>query len=315
MDRDSASRWLSTASSVEVSPGEVMVLLGIDGAGKTTLLEAISGMIAAAKGAMRAGRGRPAPRPAGASGAGHGLGHVEQGRRIFRDLTTEENLLVAGHEDWSIDEAFALFPPLKPRPRIRAGPLSEAASRPMLVVAGALAARPKILMADELSLGLSPGIATALVTTMRTLADGGLGILLVEQFAALALQVGDQAHVLSQGQFAYRRPVPGAQGRPRHSQARLPGRIGERTVMARMQSATGDTHSMTGMWRQMLRIRRFDEAATRLLQRGEMAGVLHNTTGQEAGVVGACVALPDDLQVGGHRNHGHPIARGADLDR
>lgn len=64
----------------------------------------------------------------------------------------------------------------------------------------------------------------------------------------------------------------------------------------------------------MLRIRRFDEAATRLLHRGEMAGVLHLTTGQEAGVVGTCMALePRDVQIGGHRNHGHPIARGADL--
>ena len=68
------------------------------------------------------------------------------------------------------------------------------------------------------------------------------------------------------------------------------------------------------MQRQMLRIRRFDEAATRLLQRGEMAGVLHLTTGQEAGVVGTCLALrPHDVQIGGHRNHGHPIARGAHL--
>jgi pyruvate dehydrogenase E1 component alpha subunit len=69
------------------------------------------------------------------------------------------------------------------------------------------------------------------------------------------------------------------------------------------------------MQRLMLRIRRFDEAAARLLRRGEMAGVLHNTTGQEAGVVGTCMALrPGDLQIGGHRNHGHPIARGADLN-
>jgi TPP-dependent pyruvate/acetoin dehydrogenase alpha subunit len=70
------------------------------------------------------------------------------------------------------------------------------------------------------------------------------------------------------------------------------------------------------MQRLMLRIRRFDEAATRLLHRGEMPGVLHLTTGQEAGVVGTCVALrPNDVQIGGHRNHGHPVARGADLNQ
>ncbi|HEY2201948.1 MAG TPA: thiamine pyrophosphate-dependent enzyme, partial [Solirubrobacteraceae bacterium] len=79
-------------------------------------------------------------------------------------------------------------------------------------------------------------------------------------------------------------------------------------------AAHASRETLLEMQRQMLRIRRFDEAATRLLRRGEMAGVLHNTTGQEAGVVGTCLALrPGDLQIGGHRNHGHPIARGADL--
>jgi branched-chain amino acid transport system ATP-binding protein len=190
--------------SFGVPPGEVTVLLGINGAGKTTLLEAISGIIPAAKGTIELdGTGmRKASRR---ERVRRGLGHVEQGRRIFRDLTTEENLLVAGRGDWSIDEAFTMFPPLRQRRKTRAGLLSGGEQQ-MLVVARALAARPKILMADELSLGLSPSIATALVTTMRTLADGGLGILLVEQFAALALQVGDQVHVLSQGRFAYSGP-------------------------------------------------------------------------------------------------------------
>lgn len=190
--------------SFEVPPGKVTVLLGVNGAGKTTLLEAISGIIPAAKGTVELdGIGlRKASRR---ERVRRGLGHVEQGRRIFRDLTTEENLVVAGRGDWSIDEAFSLFPLLKPRRKTRAGLLSGGEQQ-MLVVARALAARPKILMADELSLGLGPSIASALVTTMRTLADGGLGVLLVEQFAALALQVGDWAHVLTQGKFAYSGP-------------------------------------------------------------------------------------------------------------
>jgi branched-chain amino acid transport system ATP-binding protein len=198
--------------SFEVPPGEVTVLLGINGAGKTTLLEAISGIIPAAKGTIEldaAGIRKASRRER----VRRGLGHVEQGRRIFRDLTTEENLLVAGRQDWSIDEAFAMFPPLKPRRKIRAGLLSGGEQQ-MLVVARALAARPKILMADELSLGLGPSIATALVTTMRTLAASGLGILLVEQFAALALQVGDRAHVLSQGRFDYSGPCQVLKDRP-----------------------------------------------------------------------------------------------------
>ena len=84
--------------------------------------------------------------------------------------------------------------------------------------------------------------------------------------------------------------------------------------MARMQPATDEARSMVGMWRQMLRIRRFDEAATRLLRSGRMPGVLHLTTGQEAVVAGSSAAMgPDDLLVGTHRNHGYPIARGGDL--
>jgi acetoin:2,6-dichlorophenolindophenol oxidoreductase subunit alpha len=84
--------------------------------------------------------------------------------------------------------------------------------------------------------------------------------------------------------------------------------------MARMQSATGDPRSMVGMWRQMLRIRRFDEAATRLLRSGQMPGVLHLTTGQEAVVAGSSAGMGyGDLLIGTHRNHGYPIARGGDL--
>jgi branched-chain amino acid transport system ATP-binding protein len=134
--------------------------------------------------------------------ARRGLGHVEQGRRIFAELTTEENLIVAARPDWSLDEAFTLFPELEQRRRSRAALLSGGEQQ-MLVVARALAARPKVLMVDEMSLGLAPRVASRLVTTMRTLADSGLGILLVEQFAALALSVGDTAHVLTQGEIAY----------------------------------------------------------------------------------------------------------------
>jgi branched-chain amino acid transport system ATP-binding protein len=187
--------------SFEVPPGQVTVLLGINGAGKTTVLEAISGIIPAARGAIELD-GAALRKASRRERVRHGLGHVEQGRKIFRELTTEENLLVAGRGDWSVDEAYSLFPLLKQRRRTRAGLLSGGEQQ-MLVVARALAARPRILMADELSLGLGPSIASSLVATMRTLADGGLGVLLVEQFAALALQVGDQAHVLSQGRFAY----------------------------------------------------------------------------------------------------------------
>lgn len=188
-------------ATLDVLPGQVTVLLGANGAGKTTLLEALSGVIPAASGAIELDGTalRKMPRR---QRARRGLGHVEQGRRIFGELTTEENLLAAARDDWSLDEAFDLFPELGKRRKSRAGLLSGGEQQ-MLVVARALAAAPKVLMVDEMSLGLAPRVASRLVVTMRTLADSGLGILLVEQFAALALSVGDSAHVLTQGEIVF----------------------------------------------------------------------------------------------------------------
>ncbi|MGH2848997.1 MAG: ABC transporter ATP-binding protein [Solirubrobacteraceae bacterium] len=178
--------------------GEVTVVLGANGAGKTTLLEAISGVIPIASGSVKLS-GRELKSLARRRRARLGLGHVEQGRRVFGELTTEENLLVAAHRDYSAAEAFELFPELHQRRNVRAGLLSGGEQQ-MLVIARALAVRPKILMVDEMSLGLAPLVASRLIAMMRTLADEhGAGVLLVEQFATLALQTGHHAYVLGQG--------------------------------------------------------------------------------------------------------------------
>jgi branched-chain amino acid transport system ATP-binding protein len=178
--------------------GEVTVMLGANGAGKTTMLEAISGVIPIASGTVRLGdkdiKSLPRRRRSRL-----GLGHIEQGRHVFGELTTEENLLVAAHRDYSTDEAFELFPELEQRRGVRAGLLSGGEQQ-MLVIARALAVRPRILMIDEMSLGLAPLIASRLIGMVRTLADDrGVGVLLVEQFASLALQTGDHAYVLGTG--------------------------------------------------------------------------------------------------------------------
>jgi branched-chain amino acid transport system ATP-binding protein len=178
--------------------GQVTVVLGANGVGKTTLLEAISGVIPAASGTIAlAGAGLRGM--ARRRRARLGLGHIEQGRRVFGQLTAEENLLVAAPRDWSPREAFELFPELEQRRNVRAGLLSGGEQQ-MLVIARALAVGPKVLMVDEMSLGLAPMISNRLVALMRTLADErGVGVLLVEQFAALALRAGDHAYVLGQG--------------------------------------------------------------------------------------------------------------------
>jgi branched-chain amino acid transport system ATP-binding protein len=187
--------------SLEVPVGRITVLLGANGGGKTTLLEAVSGVIPATSGTIRMGSAELV-KASRRERVRQGLGHVEQGRKVFRELTVEENMSVASRTDWSFDEAFGLFPELELRRKTHAGLLSGGEQQ-MLVVARALAARPRILMVDEMSLGLAPRVASRLVATMRTLADRGLGVLLVEQFAALALKVGDSVYVLTQGRMAY----------------------------------------------------------------------------------------------------------------
>jgi branched-chain amino acid transport system ATP-binding protein len=188
-------------ADLEVESGMVSVVLGANGAGKTTLLESISGIIPVAGGSIAIdGREIQKTRPGTRYRAG--LAHVEQGRTVFRDLSTEENLRVGLHPEASLAEAFALFPELEQRRAIRAGLLSGGEQQ-MLVIARALLGRPKILLIDEMSAGLAPVIVMRLMTAVRKLADQGLAVLLVEQFAALALSIGNRAYVMRRGRIVH----------------------------------------------------------------------------------------------------------------
>lgn len=186
--------------SLAVEPGEITVLLGTNGAGKTTLLEAISGIIPARSGSVTF-NGEDLLRMPRDQRARAGLSHVEQGRSIFAELTVAENLLVVAKQRHH-QEVLELFPALKERLHAPAGLLSGGEQQ-MLVIARSLATRPKLLMLDEMSLGLAPVIVGTLIPLVRTLADRGIGILLVEQFASLALSIGDRAVVMTRGEVAY----------------------------------------------------------------------------------------------------------------
>lgn len=186
---------------VVAESGSISVLLGSNGAGKTTLLEGLSGVIPVAGGRITLDgialhKARPDVR------ARAGLAHIEQGRTVFRQLTTEENLLVGVGAEMSLGYAFDLFPELLQRRHVLAGLLSGGEQQ-MLVIARALLGRPKVLLIDEMSAGLAPIIVARLMKTVRDLADQGLAVLLVEQFAALALSIGDRAYVLRRGSMVF----------------------------------------------------------------------------------------------------------------
>ncbi len=194
---------LPVVSSVDmaVESGAISVVLGANGAGKTTLLEGLSGIIPVAGGTIAIDEAEiQKARPGARSRAG--LVHVEQGRMVFRQLTTEENLKVSLHPSADIAEAYALFPELVQRRAVKASLLSGGEQQ-MLVIARALLTRPKVLLIDEMSAGLAPVIVSRLMTAVRKLADGGLAVLLVEQFAALALSIGNRAYVMRRGRVVH----------------------------------------------------------------------------------------------------------------
>lgn len=184
----------------EVPRGEVTVLLGPNGAGKSTLLEAISGVIPSKSGTARLGN-IDITKISRVARSRAGLAHVEQGRMVFPTLSVEENLTVGarGHD---LEPAFALFPELEKRRFIAAGKLSGGEQQ-MVVLARAILGKPSILLVDEMSLGLAPLIVKRLMPIIRSLANDGVGVLLVEQFAQLALGIGDKALVMSQGKIVH----------------------------------------------------------------------------------------------------------------
>jgi branched-chain amino acid transport system ATP-binding protein len=186
--------------SLEALPGEITVLLGTNGAGKTTLLEAISGVIPSASGTVTLA-GADITRLAREKRARAGLAHIEQGRAIFADLTVEENLLVVARRG-HYEHIFDSFPEIGARRLARAGTLSGGEQQ-MLVIARALVNEPKVLMIDEMSLGLAPVVVKRLIPIVTRLAEDGAAVLLVEQFAPIALSIGQRAYVLSRGGVAY----------------------------------------------------------------------------------------------------------------
>ena len=190
--------------SLSVAPGEIVGLIGPNGAGKSTTLHAIMGLVPARRGEIRLGarslRGR-APE----SIARSGVALVPEGRRLFAELTVDENLRLGlaargrGSED-DIADVAQLFPVVEEFRDRLAGALSGGQQQ-QLAIARALVARPSILMLDEPSLGLAPTVVDLVFSTLKTIAERGIGVLLVEQRAQRTVALAQRTHVLANGEL------------------------------------------------------------------------------------------------------------------
>ncbi|MBV9433883.1 MAG: ABC transporter ATP-binding protein [Hyphomicrobiales bacterium] len=189
--------------NVAVAAGEMVAVLGSNGAGKTTLNNVLSGILRPRAGSIRFD-GHLLGRAAPAEIVERGLVHVPEGRRIFPDLSVEENLVLGSYRRGKANRArnrervMSIFPRLAERSRQRAGTLSGGEQQ-MLAIGRGLMAEPRFLILDEPSLGLSPLLVEEMFTLIQRLGGEGLTILLVEQNVVQSLAIAAHAHVLENG--------------------------------------------------------------------------------------------------------------------
>jgi branched-chain amino acid transport system ATP-binding protein len=193
--------------SIEITPGEVTALLGPNGAGKSSLVLAVGGVLPLKAGTVTlAGQQLAGRRPERIRRAG--LAIVPEGRRLLPQLTVEDNLKVATYTLSSKagtagrKRALEMFPELQKRLNNQASALSGGEQQ-MVVLAQALVSEPKYVIIDELSLGLAPVVVQRLIPTIRTVTQAGIGVLLIEQFAAVALGLANRAYVMEGGRIQY----------------------------------------------------------------------------------------------------------------
>jgi branched-chain amino acid transport system ATP-binding protein len=204
--------------SITVPAGEVTALLGPNGAGKSSLVLAVGGVLRPRPGSVSLdGTELAGKRPEKIRAAGVAI--VPEGRRLLPDLTVDDNLGVATYAMSKRDaaegraRALELFPPLAKRLAVPARLLSGGEQQ-MVVLAQALASKPAFILIDELSLGLAPVIVNRLIPVIRQVVESGTGVLLIEQFATVALSLATRAHVMEGGVLRYSGTAAELRGNP-----------------------------------------------------------------------------------------------------
>lgn len=193
--------------TITVEPGEVVLVVGANGAGKSSLLNTISGGLKPTAGSLRFD-GRDLALMKRHEIARAGVAHVPEGRGVLGELSVRENLALGGYcgrsrpQPFNMERVLDIFPRLKERIEQPAVMLSGGEQQ-MLSLGRALLMNPRLLMIDELSLGLAPAITRELLGLMKQIARAGIGVLIVEQNVKEAIKVADRTHVLANGTFVF----------------------------------------------------------------------------------------------------------------
>jgi branched-chain amino acid transport system ATP-binding protein len=194
--------------SLEVAEGKITALLGRNGAGKTTTLRSLMGLTPAREGKITIFGKDTTQWPTFRVAAAAGVGYVPEGRRIFANLSVEENLKVPLERSgpWTVERIYQLFPRLAERKQNRGRQLSGG-EQEMLSIGRALLLNPKLLILDEPSQGLAPLIVREVFRIVQQMKTEGISVLLVEQNARMSLEIADNAYVLDDGIVVYSGPA------------------------------------------------------------------------------------------------------------